>query len=84
MALIELKCTFVHSSGVASSALCAYRLDEMEFSFENNPFKAQVHGDVQNLWLTVRKRESEIQNRKTVSFSENCNLIYWYTHKNSY
>ncbi|XP_033633677.1 semaphorin-2A-like isoform X1 [Asterias rubens] len=52
-------------SGVASSALCAYRLDEMEFSFENNPFKAQVHGDVQNLWLTVRKRESEIQNRKT-------------------
>ncbi len=52
-------------SGVASSALCAYHLDEMEFMFENSPFKAQFNGDVQNLWLTVRRPESDIWKRRT-------------------
>ncbi|XP_038073334.1 semaphorin-1A-like [Patiria miniata] len=60
-------------NGVASSAVCAYRLDEIQNMFLESPFKAQEHDLMQ--WMEVlsepvRPRQAECPDTTTYSDAE--------------
>ena len=57
----------MYSAGVASSAVCAYRLDDIETLFYTSRFRAQVDGDTKNLWNTLNPVDEPIPREETVS-----------------